>query len=239
MAAAHPALSASVLERPLAPRAPRDACARFAGIAVALVVHAVLIAALLQYAPVRRALLTGKPIMVSVVVPPAPSPASLAEPPAKPKAALPARTVRSEPRGPAPAEKMAAPPPVVAESAAVSPVTSSITEPPPTPLAQAAVAPEPAQVVPPRYNADYLQNPAPAYPPLARRMHEQGKVLIRVLVSVDGMPERIELKASSGYARLDRAALETIRGWKFVPARQGNDKVAAWVVVPVTFSLDG
>jgi protein TonB len=70
-------------------------------------------------------------------------------------------------------------------------------------------------------------------------MHEQGKVLIRVLVSVDGMPERIELKASSGYARLDQAALETIRGWKFVPARQGNDKVAAWVVVPVTFSLDG
>ena len=69
-------------------------------------------------------------------------------------------------------------------------------------------------------------------------MHEQGKVLVRVLVSADGMPERIELKASSGYVRLDQSALETIRNWKFVPARQGDQKVAAWVIVPITFTLD-
>ena len=70
-------------------------------------------------------------------------------------------------------------------------------------------------------------------------MHEQGRVLIRVLVSVDGLPERVELKTSSGFARLDQSALETIRGWKFVPARQGEQKIAAWVVVPITFTLDG
>jgi protein TonB len=98
--------------------------------------------------------------------------------------------------------------------------------------------PDPPPVVPPRFNADYLQNPAPAYPALARRMREQGRVLIRVLVSADGMPERIELKTSSGFPRLDQSALDTIRNWKFVPARQGEQKVAAWVVVPIAFTLD-
>jgi protein TonB len=70
-------------------------------------------------------------------------------------------------------------------------------------------------------------------------MHEQGKVMLRVLVSVDGIAERIELKASSGSARLDQAALVTVRQWKFVPARQGDRILAAWVVVPITFTLDG
>jgi hypothetical protein len=50
------------------------------------------------------------------------------------------------------------------------------------------------------------------------------------------MPEKIELKASSGYARLDQSALETIRNWKFVPARQGDQKITAWVIVPITFT---
>ena len=110
---------------------------------------------------------------------------------------------------------------------------------PKRPLCKSARAPEPPPIIPPRFNADYLQNPAPAYPALARRMHEQGRVLIRVLVSVEGMPERIELKASSGFPRLDQSALETIRSWKFVPARQGEQKIAAWVLVPITFTLDG
>ena len=99
--------------------------------------------------------------------------------------------------------------------------------------------PPPAPIVPPRFSADYLQNPAPTYPALARRMREQGRVLVRVLVSIEGAPERIELKASSGFPRLDQSALETIKNWKFVPARQGDQKIAAWVLVPITFSLEG
>jgi protein TonB len=129
---------------------------------------------------------------------------------------------------------------MMSETTAVSPITvAPAPPPPPAAVAESAVAPEPAPVIPPRFNADYLQNPAPAYPALARRMHEQGRVLIRVLVSADGLPERVELKTSSGFARLDHSALETIRSWKFVPARQGGEKVAAWVVVPITFTLDG
>ena len=121
----------------------------------------------------------------------------------------------------------------------MSPVTLAPALPPTaTPVVEPAIAPEPLPVIPPRFSADYLQNPAPPYPALARRMHEQGRVLVRVLVSADGIPERIELKASSGFPRLDQSALETIRNWKFVPARQGEQKIAAWVVVPIAFTLD-
>jgi protein TonB len=130
-------------------------------------------------------------------------------------------------------------PPAVTESTAVSPITLPPAPQPPTPVAESVVAPDPPPVIPPQFSADYLQNPAPPYPPLARRMHEQGRVLIRVLVSADGIAERIELKTSSGFPRLDQSALETIRNWKFVPARLGDQKIAAWVVVPIAFTLDG
>jgi protein TonB len=108
---------------------------------------------------------------------------------------------------------------------------------PPGPTAASAAAS--AAVVPPSFSADYLSNPAPPYPALSRRMGEEGRVVVRVLVSMDGHAERIELRASSGHPRLDDVALETVRKWKFVPARQGDQPVAAWVLVPISFSLKG
>ena len=68
-------------------------------------------------------------------------------------------------------------------------------------------------------------------------MGEQGRVILRVLVSSDGVPEKVELRTSSGSARLDESALDTVKRWKFVPARQGDQPVAAWVLVPISFSL--
>jgi len=206
---------------------------RYFGLAVVVAFHAALIVALLQYAPVRRSIASAAPIMVSVITPQAEAP-----PPPPPKQALAPKPLRTSMP---PIERASDPTPVVSESAAVSQVTlpPPSPSPPEAPAVQVASAPEPPPIIPPRFNADYLQNPAPAYPALARRMHEQGRVLIRVLVSADGVPERIELKASSGSARLDNSALETIRTWRFVPARQGEQKIAAWVVVPITFALDG
>jgi protein TonB len=205
---------------------------RYFGLAVVVAFHAALIVALLQYAPVRRSIASAAPIMVSVITPQAEAP-----PPPPPKQALAPKPLRTSMP---PIERASDPTPVVSESAAVSQVTlpPPTPSPPEAPAVQVASAPEPP-IIPPRFNADYLQNPAPAYPALARRMHEQGRVLIRVLVSADGVPERIELKASSGSARLDNSALETIRTWKFVPARQGEQKIAAWVVIPISFALDG
>ena len=89
----------------------------------------------------------------------------------------------------------------------------------------------------PRCDADYLNNPAPRYPPMSRRMREEGVVLVRVYVLPNGQPDVVELKRSSGSSRLDESALAAVKLWKFVPARRGAEAVAAWVVVPVAFNL--
>jgi protein TonB len=98
---------------------------------------------------------------------------------------------------------------------------------------------EPQQVAEslPRFDADYLNNPAPAYPSLSRRLREQGVVLLRVYVLPSGLPDVVELKTSSGSARLDESALSAVRRWKFTPAQSAGRSVGAWVVVPIAFSL--
>lgn len=97
--------------------------------------------------------------------------------------------------------------------------------------------PTPAMITQPRFDADYLSNPPPSYPPLSRRMGEEGKVQLRVFVDAGGRPSQIELKASSGSPRLDQAAQDAVWRWKFVPARRGDESIAAWVLVPIVFTL--
>ncbi len=89
-----------------------------------------------------------------------------------------------------------------------------------------------------RFDADYLQNPAPAYPAMSRRLQEEGKVLLQVKVTATGTAEHVQIKQGSGYPRLDEAALNTVRQWRFIPARRGDEAVAASVVVPIVFRLD-
>ncbi|MGH8527852.1 MAG: energy transducer TonB, partial [Gammaproteobacteria bacterium] len=117
--------------------------------------------------------------------------------------------------------------------------------PEPEPVAAAAPAlkgptseapPDPA---PPRFSADYLDNPAPRYPALSRRLGEKGRVLLRVLVNAEGHPEGIQVNRSSGFARLDSAAREAVSQWRFVPAKLGDRSVRAWVIVPIVFTLRG
>lgn len=102
------------------------------------------------------------------------------------------------------------------------------------------VGPAPVSVptpIPPRFDADYLDSPAPVYPPVSRRLGEAGRVVLRVQVAPNGLPTTVTLQSSSGSARLDQAALDTVRRWKFVPARLGNELIAAAVLVPIVFSL--
>lgn len=91
----------------------------------------------------------------------------------------------------------------------------------------------------PVYDADYLDNPPPAYPPLARRMQLEGRVVLRVRVGMDGDAQEVLLDTGSGHAILDRAALAAVRRWRFVPARRGSEPVEAWVRVPLVFRLAG
>ena len=107
----------------------------------------------------------------------------------------------------------------------------------PAPTHAPATPPAPIPIIAARYDADYLRNPAPPYPAFARRRHEEGRVLLRVTVSPDGSPARVQLQTSSGHESLDNAALTTVATWRFIPARQGDTAITSEVVVPITFAL--
>lgn len=107
---------------------------------------------------------------------------------------------------------------------------------PPAPPAPAASATE--STSPARFDADYLNNPPPPYPPLSKRMGEDGRIVLRVLVTPQGTAESLEIKTSSGSSRLDGAAVNTVRNWRFIPARRGDTAIQSWVLVPIVFKLE-
>ncbi len=96
----------------------------------------------------------------------------------------------------------------------------------------------PNAVTPPRSDAAHLNNPAPVYPPVSRRSGEQGRVLLDVYILPDGAVGEIKLKRSSGFERLDEAAIRAVRRWKYQPARRGDQPIAWWYVQPIVFFLD-
>jgi len=91
----------------------------------------------------------------------------------------------------------------------------------------------------PNFNAAYLNNPAPNYPTISRRLGEEGLVLLHVQVTADGTAGSVELQTGSGSTRLDEAALEAVKKWRFIPAKRGDQPVSASVTVPVRFSIEG
>ncbi len=90
----------------------------------------------------------------------------------------------------------------------------------------------------PSSEAHGLINPKPAYPRQSRRLNEQGQVVIRVFVAVDGSPQQGEIKTSSGFDRLDQEALRTVMRWRFVPGQRFGTPEAMWFNVPVNFVLE-
>jgi protein TonB len=113
-----------------------------------------------------------------------------------------------------------------------------------TPPAAASTAPvQPVNAAPglpdrePDYRAAYLNNPPPAYPMAARRMGWQGRVVLNVEVLANGLPGQIAVQQSSGHEVLDNAALQAVRGWRFVAARQGGQVVSQRFLVPIPFIL--
>lgn len=223
------------------PAAPRRAVRwpRRAGTWLAVVlVHGMVVALVLSISPQAREAL-GQVIQASLILP-QPLPVAPPEQPKPPAPKSPPKVQRAPPPPrPAPvlaavARADAAPASFVVAPAPAEPAPAAPVD--PGPVIAAPVAP-PAPLVPPVFNANYLENPAPQYPPVSRRMGEEGRVTLRVYVSTQGRAERVEVKTSSGFDRLDRAATDAVQGWRFVPARRGNEVVAAWVLVPVSFVM--
>jgi len=201
---------------------------RWPAIAFIVALHGLGLYAALQIGAVRETLEEAAPLFVSfIAAPPAPE---IQAPPPKPEPLKP----RHEPRlisTPLPSASPMQTPPQPAHEA---PVADAIPPAPPAPPAPAVAAP----VIPPNFIAAYLDNPSPEYPRLSRRLKESGKVLLHVRVSPEGHSAQVELSQSSGYERLDQAAIEAVRQWRFVPAKQGEQAVGAWVIVPINFQLD-
>jgi protein TonB len=198
--------------------------------------------ALLKLEPVRSAITAAIPITVSLITPPQPAVEREVKPkplPPKPKLKPRVQRPRPVPKPPivtaapeAPTERVAPPPPQPLPPVEI-PTPVSVA---PAPVA-APPAPSPPPLVPPNFNAAYLNNPAPMYPRLSRRIGEEGRVLLRVHVSEQGLPTQVQIRTSSKHRRLDEAALDAVRRWRFVPARRGDTAVDAWVLVPIFFSL--
>lgn len=77
----------------------------------------------------------------------------------------------------------------------------------------------------------------PIYPPASRRAGEEGTVRLKVLVDTSGRASNVAVTRSSGFPRLDQAAMEAVRKWRFVAATDGTNKIQAYTQVAVTFKL--
>lgn len=187
--------------------------------------------ALLQLEPVRQAVGELAPVFVDWVAPPTEVPPA---PPPPPKP-LPKRMVEPPPLviaapSPAPAAFVAPPPPpepppVVAEAAPPAPVV------PPAP-----VAPQPPKTIS-ITAVEYLAPPQLNYPAASQRLRESGAVHVRVLVDSRGTPQQMLVIRSSGFARLDDAALATVRATRFKPYTENGVALPFWVVMPLIFEL--
>jgi periplasmic protein TonB len=166
--------------------------------------------------------------LVDAVSPPKPVPVHSAPEVATQHA--PSKAPVREPRKPRRQEMpVAQPAEPVSESASFSqPAPEAAPAPPPPPVVSAA-----------RFDAAYLQNPRPGYPPVSRRLGEEGKVLLRVRVTAEGQPATVDLEKSSNFERLDEAARQVVARWRFVPAKRGEQAIEATVIVPIVFRLEG
>jgi protein TonB len=83
----------------------------------------------------------------------------------------------------------------------------------------------------------YYRNPPPPYPGEARRLKEEGLVKLYVAVDSQGKVVSVSVSQSSGFPLLDEAALSTVKGWQFKPARMAGIAIATSVNIPVLFRL--
>ena len=109
---------------------------------------------------------------------------------------------------------------------------------PPAPIRDRTASPRNDVFPPASSDADYLNNPKPIYPSVARSRHWEGLVVLRVYVTAEGRCGEVSVQRSSGHEVLDESALEAVKKWRFVPAKRGDAAQASWVTVPIEFQLE-
>lgn len=195
-----------------------------------ILVHMAVIAALIQ---VRHHVVRLQEAHLSVVnlTPPPPPPAAETTPPP-------------------PQPKIVAPPPLVQVPVPV-PTVATISDPVPVPLAPALVAAPVPAAMPSVMTApsgivqggdigtQMVAGKPPRYPIDSRRKREQGVVVLTLTLSIDGAVESLAVTQSSGFARLDNAARDAVRGWRWKPMIRDGQAVRVRGVVEIPFVLRG
>ncbi len=212
---------------------PRIKGEKLAGLLFVLVLHGAALYGLWSYRiiPTPDEALT---LMVSLINPPPP------EQPKPPKPEPP-KLPKPKPVEPPPPEHTH----LVVEAPVVQPdepVAYAPPQPPPAPPTPAVVAPPlPPQPVmlPNDLSVSCPDRSPPDYPRLAKRMNEQGKVVLRVELGEDGRIANVAVKMSSGYQRLDDAALNAVKTWRCKPVIRNGAAVSAVALQPFSFVLEG
>ena len=112
---------------------------------------------------------------------------------------------------------------------------------PPTPVPPAPAPSPPAPPQPrllPASNIAYLVPPPIEVPLASRRLGEQGLVMLRVRVGVDGLPRQVSLQRSSGYARLDEQAMSAMKQARFEPQTDNGAPIEWIVVAPLQYEIE-
>ena len=167
-------------------------------------------------------------LFVNFIAPPAPEKAAEPKRPSPPK---PRSIEKSQPRQ------------IVVEKPIIAPTEYVATPPPPTPAPVIEAPPLPLPQGPVALSSELSvgcpERSAPAYPAMSRRLNETGVVVLRVELAESGHVANATVKNSSGYARLDDAALNAVRTWRCNPAMRNGQPVRAVALQPFNFILQG
>lgn len=206
---------------------------RLPALVLVIAVHALLASALagLGY----RAVKTRQDSLVAINLAPPPPPPSPSRPAPPESQALQTSVQPAPVTVPAPVPR-----PVVAmvpTSAPQVPVMAITT--PPAPVASPAPAPPapPATVTSDALGTRMIAGAPPRYPVESRRKKEQGTVELALVLGLDGKVESISVASSSGFARLDQAALEAVRRWRWAPTLRDGAPVRVRGIVEIPFVL--
>jgi protein TonB len=109
-----------------------------------------------------------------------------------------------------------------------------VDEPAPAAITAQTAPPQPAETS----DMKVTNRVDPIYPPASRRAGEEGTGIFRVLVDTNGRPLDVQVLKSSGFPRLDEAAVTAIRKWTFRAAVANGQATQSWTRVQVQFKLE-
>jgi TonB family protein len=90
----------------------------------------------------------------------------------------------------------------------------------------------------PRIRDDYqLKVAIDDYPPLSRKLHQEGDCVVHVTVERDGPPSNVTVTKSTGYAPLDQACITAVQQAQFIAARQTPGIVSASTDIDINWRL--